>query len=84
MFENYSNFYTQAPIFEAHYLLDHWLQFHGRMRPIPFFISWQMKQKSNLKLKCRVCILQFFVVISEFDENKKLPEIQKALGGPNQ
>lgn len=43
-----------------------------------------MKQKSNLKLKCQVCILQFFVVISEFDENKKLSETEKALGGPNE
>lgn len=79
MFENYSSFYTQAPIFEAHYFAVSWPdEAHS------LFISWQMKQKSNLKLKCRVCILQFFVVISEFDENKKLSEIEKALGGPNQ
>lgn len=84
MFENYSSFYTQAPIFEAHYLLDHWLQFSWPDEAHSLFISWQMKQKSNLKLKCRVCILEFFVVISVFDENKKLSEIEKALGGPNQ
>lgn len=46
MFENYSSFYTQAPIIEAHYLLDHWLQFHGQMKPIHFLFhdKWSRNQ----------------------------------------
>lgn len=63
MFENYSSFYTQAPIFEAHYLLDHWLQFHGQMKPISFFF---MTNEAEIKSEVKVSSLYFTVFRCNF------------------